>query len=110
MLSMGKETMKGYAFWEYDLFPYLLCGKIVGSRCGLLKIEGYGEYLFKPKFILPPEKGKELAQQLNTMKLERDTQIGRVNRAFTGQRENIVALLKLYNLTNDEFCGIRKKQ
>jgi hypothetical protein len=92
------EHLKGcYAFWAYDLFPFLLHGRIVGSRLGLFKIDGYGDYLFKPSYILPPDKGKELARKLNTMKLERDTQIGRVNRAFNAQRTGIVDLLELYN-------------
>lgn len=96
--------MKGYyAFWEYDLFPYLLSGRIVGKTGdGMFKIEGYGDYRFQPTYVLPPAKGAELAQELNTMKLEHDTQMGRVNRAFTGQREHILAVLKLYNKRLDK--------
>lgn len=53
---MNKEL---FAFWRYDLFPYVLGGKIVDvSPKGLVAIEGYGYgSWFRTFKIVPFEEG-----------------------------------------------------
>lgn len=55
---------KLYAFWKYDLPPYLLGGEVEEIRPdGITKIKGYTG-LFKPVKIVPLEKGIKLHKKL----------------------------------------------
>jgi len=65
---------KNMAFWEYDLFPYLIWGEIstkVGERVsgGVVSyyIESYQGYV-RPLFVLPLKEGKKLATQIDKIK------------------------------------------
>ena len=55
------------AFWSYDLYPYILSGRIVGGPqkwCGETRyeIEGFGKgTLFRPLFVLSGKPGVELS-------------------------------------------------
>ena len=57
------------AFWEYDQYPFLLCGEIELFRDdGKVRVINYGGAIFKPKFILPYGVGLELSECLTILK------------------------------------------
>lgn len=59
--------MKLYAFWKYDLFPYLLGGEVEDMRDdGRVQVKGYGPgFWFKPTRLVPVKMGKALKQKLD---------------------------------------------
>ncbi len=60
------------AFWEYDLYPYLLYSIIVDEKNGKVETKGYGKGAwFTPKFILPLQQGESLADELESLKNQR---------------------------------------
>jgi hypothetical protein len=65
------------AFWDYDIYPYVLCGEVSCFPArrshemhyySLVKIKEYGHSTFKPFLLLPLEEGIALKQQLETLK------------------------------------------
>lgn len=65
--------MKGYyAFWRYDLFPYILGGTITKMKengCVETVEYGKGNY-FRPMKILPEDAGKELHEKIRILEKE----------------------------------------
>lgn len=62
-----------YAFWEYDLCPYMLGGIIQGFlSSGRVKAKGYDGMTFKPIAILPDEAGKKALARLKEIRAEYD--------------------------------------
>lgn len=67
MKTATKQKVKRYAFWKYDLFPYMLSGEIIG-QCKVkwpgkdyYEIAGYGKgYYFRPFLIIRGAKGEKL--------------------------------------------------
>lgn len=59
---------KMYAFWKYDLPPYLLGGEVEEIRPdGVARIKGYTGW-FRTVKIVPLEKGIKLQKKLNKAK------------------------------------------
>lgn len=62
-----------YAFWKYDLYPYLLVHKIIEfCNDGLVKVEGYGGYRIKPAYIGFGAQGKKLLENIKELSKNRD--------------------------------------
>lgn len=60
-----------YAFWKYDVPPYLLGGKIADiMENGTVSIEGYAGYKFKPVAIVPLEEGLKLQMKLDAAEIK----------------------------------------
>lgn len=59
--------MKLYAFWKYDLFPYVLGGEVVEMRDdGRVLVKGYGPgFWFKPIRLVPVKTGKAIKKKLD---------------------------------------------
>ena len=56
------------AFWEYDKFPFLLCGEITKIYDnGYVKTREFGGMIFNPVFFMEKEKGYELKNKLNEL-------------------------------------------
>jgi hypothetical protein len=54
-----------FAFWRYDLFPYVLGAQVIEMRAdGWVSTKGYGHYWFKPTKLLPLVEGKKLWERL----------------------------------------------
>jgi len=72
--------MKGYyAFWRYDLFPYVLGGTITKMReDGCVGTVEYGSY-FNPVKILPVDAGKELHKKIEALARERADALKKFN-------------------------------
>jgi hypothetical protein len=56
-----------YAFWKYDICPYMLGGEVEQFRPdGSVAVKGYDGFALKPLTILPEDSGKEA---LDTLKM-----------------------------------------
>jgi len=63
------EEQKLYAFWKYDLCPYMLGGEVEAMRPnGRVIIKGYRGMSFKPIGILPDETGADALGYLNRLR------------------------------------------
>ena len=65
-------TTRYYAFWDYDLFPYLLGAAVTKFRGRDGKTPkayapAYGGWV-RYKFLLPPKRGAELVSALNELR------------------------------------------
>lgn len=80
------------AFWTYDGFPYILGGKVTDTTNeGRVKIDGYGGYIFKPKFYLPDKEGEELIIELRRIKAEREQMISDLKDDFKYKLEILLS-------------------
>jgi hypothetical protein len=80
----------GYAFWSYDLFPYLVGGEfdeIVEG--GLVHVPSYNGRA-KPLFILDVKSGRKLRDRLAELRTAHREAVGAVNREFQKNLETIV--------------------
>lgn len=60
-----------YAFWQYDMYPYCLWGKIKGAgKGGSFQMTTYDGYWFKPFLIVDGAKGKRLGEKLDALRAE----------------------------------------
>jgi hypothetical protein len=56
-----------YAFWDYDICPYMLGGEVKEVRPnGRVVIKGYNGMSFKPIAILPDEAGLDALKKIKT--------------------------------------------
>jgi hypothetical protein len=54
------------AFWKYDLFPYVLCGKLKKIKSnGFVEPVGHQGRSFRPIKILPLEEGKIIKDKID---------------------------------------------
>lgn len=84
---------KLYAFWKYDLFPYVLGGRLIKiHKNGFAEIEGYGFYRFKPILVLPEDEGLRKKELLDNLKTEYDTFMREQRKKWTKQASNIIGL------------------
>ncbi len=82
----------GYAFWSYDLFPYLVGGEFVEIVDeGFVRVPSYGtNSRVKPLFILDVKSGKELKRRLEALKAALGEVTSAVNREFRQKLDTIV--------------------
>ena len=79
-----------YAFWKYDIFPYVLSGEIEKElEDGLVQIVGYTGMVFQPFLVLPEKPGKELRKELQTAIFCHDTCIGAINNQYDTQIQDL---------------------
>lgn len=59
-----------YAVWRYDLFPYILCGKVEGepNDHGQVRVGGHPGYLFNPIELVSDKRGKEIQVSIQQAK------------------------------------------
>jgi hypothetical protein len=68
-LKIEKQTL--YAFWDYDLCPYIIGGEVKVMRPnGRVVVQGYLGMLFKPIAILPDEAGLTALNQIRSLRGE----------------------------------------
>ncbi len=64
---------KLYAFWSYDLCPYMLGGEVERfADDGMIVAKGYQGMKFKPLAILPDKAGKEALKFLKKIRADYD--------------------------------------
>lgn len=82
-----------WAFWRYDLFPYLLGGRVTKSYAsGTVKVEGYGDHTFRPKMLLLGKEGEELCDKLKALTAERDDMLKGVEATFRKKLDALLAV------------------
>ena len=82
-------------FWEYDRFPYTLCGPVEKIlKGGFVKPTNYGGYTFKPLIILPIDEGCEIRKKIE--KLSSDYRIAqdKLHREYTKKLKEIAPFSK----------------
>lgn len=85
------------AFWQYDRYPYLLCGTITAMReDGLVKTKEFGQgSLFRPVLILPIDTGLKLKSELERLEQEH---IKETKELLLKSKEKLAEITKVYNL------------
>lgn len=85
---------KLYAFWKYDLFPFVLGGEITRmDNDGYVETVGYGPgFLFKPIKILPLEEGKRIAMLLTELKQEKMDAQAALDKMFLDKLGQIITI------------------
>mgnify|MGYP001564615327 CR=1 FL=1 len=67
-----KEKDKKFAFWKYDLFPYILGGEIkLIKDNGWVEIKGYDGFCFRQIKIVSLKEGLEIYNKLEELKNKR---------------------------------------
>lgn len=57
--------MKYYAFWKYDVAPFMLGGEVDEFLSdGRVRVNGYTGYIFTPILVVPEDKGIEIKEKL----------------------------------------------
>lgn len=81
-----------YAFWRYDLFPYLLGGSISKvHKDGRVEIMSYGPgYTFKPLFVLPGDLGARLRLALEELEGKRRHALQKLDLEYRDQVCNLL--------------------
>ena len=68
--DVAEDTL--YAFWSYDLYPYILGSVVTRIQGeGLVETKGFGKgSWFRPELIVPVEQGRELAKKIKELQVE----------------------------------------
>ncbi|MDO8629082.1 MAG: hypothetical protein Q7R41_01205 [Phycisphaerales bacterium] len=86
------QPVKLYAFWRYDLYPFVLGGPVTQMRGdGCVETSNFGcGYWFKPIQLLPLEEGRKLHDALDAL----DKEHAKAQRKFNKEwRAKVDALL-----------------
>lgn len=80
------QKNKLFAFWKYDLFPYILGAPVIELMSnGRVKVEGYQGVTFNPIKLLPLLPGKELYIKIKY--LESKYNADKIMHEFTWEQE-----------------------
>lgn len=85
-----------YIIWEYDQFPYVLCGKAVGRADseGRVAVEGYDGMRFLPLRIVTGSDGEVLCGNLQWLKRNYREQQDDLKRHFCNLALGLAPFLK----------------
>jgi hypothetical protein len=82
---------KLYAFWSYDLFPYLLGGPVDRVLPGkVVKVKNYGGSTFCWEILMPLEEGLKMQRELDQLAREYDNEIKQVKQEFKDKRDKLL--------------------
>ncbi len=91
------QKQKLFAFWRYDLFPYILGGEVEKIReDGKVFIKSY-EHWFKPILIVPKSTGELLLENFQRLKNEFNKEINEL------RKEKITKMTELYPPLSEFF-------
>ena len=85
-----------YAVWEYDQFPFVLCGKVIGKDDseGRVAVEGYDGMRFKPLRVVTGADGEVLCGNLQWLKREYQEKQGELKKHFCNLALGLAPFLK----------------
>lgn len=85
-----------YAFWEYDQYPFVLSGVVVGKRDrnGRVTVKGYDGFRFLPIKLVAGERGKAASVQLETLRSQHRAAKAALDKAFNGKALAVAPFLK----------------
>lgn len=94
-LVQGPEPER-YGFWEYDLFPGLLSGRVLkGPHAnGKCHIEGFEGFSFTCVAIVEGERGRQLHERLREMTRSHDEAVRAMNAAWKALGDKLRAEIK----------------
>lgn len=75
--------MNLYAFWKYDLFPYVLGGEVTEFQGEKVKVKGYDNYLFKPIKVVDLATGKKMKAEIEQARQEYEKTLNKAKGEFT---------------------------
>lgn len=79
-----------FAFWHYDLFPYVLGAEVTKFVSdGLVQAKGYQTYCFKPLRVVLLDEGTELWSKLSALREEHRRAIDDINQSFLARAEEL---------------------
>lgn len=78
---------KQYAFWEYDHYPFVLSGEVVGrpDAEGRVEVNGYGGLRFKTLRVIDGDEGRRMSDALNHLRELHREALAEVARDFRGR-------------------------
>lgn len=82
--------MELFAFWKYDIFPYVLGGEVIKFEGERVEVKGYEGCTFQPIKIMDIYTGKRIYEELNILKEEYDTKLKIFNNKFKSKAESIL--------------------
>ena len=89
--EMKKQTL--YAFWDYDLCPYMLGGELIEfTDTGNIRAKGYDGMSFKPIAILPGQTGKDALKLLKELRHNYSKQEKELKTRFKEAARGLVGL------------------
>lgn len=72
-----------YAFWSYDLYPFVLSAPVKSFReNGSVEPKGYDGFVFRPLLVVPGEMGRPLGQKLKELEREHAAATKKLNEEF----------------------------
>lgn len=82
-----------YAFWAYDICPYVLGGVVEEfTRGGNVKIRGYGGRAFRPIVILPGETGRDALRLITELREKYDEKEKELKQHFKAMTLRMIGL------------------
>jgi hypothetical protein len=101
-----------YAFWEYDQFPFVLSGEIIGREDseGRVRVKGYDGMRFTPLRVISGAKGKIASDNLERLKGLYQSERDALKMDFCGRALEVAPFLKNCKRTSayDSFSRSRK--
>ena len=87
----AKQTL--YAFWSYDLCPYVLGGVVEKFlEHGYIRAKGYTGMKFKPLAILPDKEGKEALLRLKALREDYDIEEKKLKKKYKNTVRKMLGL------------------
>lgn len=81
------------AFWNYDIFPYVVSGKVEKiNEDG--SIQSLGNHTFKPIIILPESNGREIQKEIDIIKSKFEKEKKELHKKYICQLYNVAPFLK----------------
>jgi hypothetical protein len=89
------KTGSQFAFWRYDMFPYVLGGKIIRRfKDGTVEVEGYGPgFYFKPIKVMPYKQGESIWNALTDLRENKRTMEKALDTMFTKSAREIAPFI-----------------
>ena len=103
-----------WAFWRYDLYPYVLGGKVTKTNDdGSVFVEGYGDYKTWARVLVPGKLGQELLEELKSLQAqyrahEKDLRkrfVTKARMAFNAAQVSFSEFPSLANNDNEDTDG-----
>jgi hypothetical protein len=89
------KKQKLYAFWKYDLCPYMLGGVVESFQSnGSVTVKGYPGMAFKPIAILPDIAGDTALAKLQILRSKYDEASKDLKRQYSDKARALVGLPK----------------
>lgn len=88
---------KLFAFWRYDLFPFVCCGTItdMNDSCGTVETENYGKgSWFKPFLIVTETQGIKMRSAIAELTIARRTELRAVEKKYADELKKIITIPK----------------